>query len=47
MMLFSYYSHLADLRTDILLEELACLSEGGKKQPNVFIIIIKPQRTSQ
>lgn len=34
MMLFSYYSHLADLRTDILLEELACLSEGRKTYPN-------------
>ena len=30
MTLFCYYRHLADLRTDILLEELASFSKGGK-----------------
>lgn len=29
MNLYCYYHHLADLRTEVLLEELDCLTEGG------------------
>jgi hypothetical protein len=31
MYLYCYYHHLADLRTEVLLEELDCLTEGGEK----------------